>query len=86
MRVVGGRDFEEADRADGRQVVIINQAMARQFWPKGDAIGHRIGSTDAKKPDWREIVGIVNDIPSTYGPALTPFQTTARSRRIRTTG
>lgn len=75
MHVVGGRDFEEADRADGKQVVIINQAMARQFWPKGDAIGHRIGSTDAKKPDWREIVGIVNDIPSTYGPALTQFQT-----------
>jgi predicted permease len=75
MHLVGGRDFEEGDRADGRQVVIINQAMARQFWPKGDAIGHRIGSTDARKPDWREIVGIVNDLPSTYGPALTPFQT-----------
>ena len=75
MHVVGGRDFGEADRADGRQVVIINQAMARQFWPKGDAIGHRIGGTDAKRPDWREIVGIVNDIPITYGQALTPFQT-----------
>jgi len=75
MHLIGGRDFEEADRADGRQVVVINQAMARQFWPKGDAIGHRVGSTDAKKPDWREIVGIVNDIPSTYAPALTPFQT-----------
>jgi predicted permease len=74
MHVIGGRDFEESDRAGGKQVVIINQAMARQFWPKGDAIGHRIGSTDAKRPDWREIVGIVNDIPSTYGPALTPFQ------------
>ena len=75
MHLLGGRDFEDADRADSKHVVIINRAMANQFWPKGDAIGHRIGNTDPRNPDWREIVGIVNDIPSIYGPALTPFQT-----------
>ncbi|HTU01148.1 MAG TPA: FtsX-like permease family protein, partial [Candidatus Sulfotelmatobacter sp.] len=75
MNLLGGRDFADSDRADARHVVVINRAMAAQFWPKGDAIGHRIGSNDPRNPDWREIVGIVNDIPSPYVPALTPFQT-----------
>ena len=75
IHMVNGRDFADADRADARRVVVINLAMATKFWPKGDAIGHRIGGTDPKNPDWREIVGVVNDIPSTYLPAITPFQT-----------
>lgn len=75
MRLIRGRDFDEADRAVSTHVVIINQAMASKFWPKGDAIGHRIGGTDPKSQDWREIVGIVNDIPSTFFAAVTPFQT-----------
>jgi predicted permease len=76
IHLLGGRDFAAADRADSRQVVIINSAMARQFWPRGDAIGHRIGSADPKNPQWKEIVGIVNDIrlaPGTPAP-LTRFQ------------
>jgi putative ABC transport system permease protein len=62
MKLLAGRDFTPDDRSTSQHVVIICAKMARKFWPKGDAIGHRIGSGDPTKPDWREIVGIVDDI------------------------
>lgn len=63
IRLFAGRAFTAEDRDNAKGVVIINQAMAEKFWPKGDAIGHRIGTLfDPKKPDWREIVGIVGDV------------------------
>lgn len=69
LRVIGvplieGRYFDERDRADQQPVAIINEAMARQFWPEGRAIGQRIKATD-DRPDtlpWLTIVGIVKDI------------------------
>ena len=74
--LLAGRLFTAADRADTRPVVIVNASMARQIWPHGDAIGHRIGSTDPAKPGWQEIVGIVNDVQlvGASGSATTHFQ------------
>jgi putative ABC transport system permease protein len=61
--LLAGRGFTAADRGDSKPVIIINRTMAEKFWPKGDAIGHRIGTlVDPKKPDWREIVGIAGDV------------------------
>ncbi len=60
-----GRDFTDADRADGRQVMIVSQATAERFFPGEDPIGHRIDwgdSDDDDKPIWREIVGVVGDV------------------------
>jgi predicted permease len=74
MHLLEGRDFSEADRADSAHVAIINAAMAAKFWPAGDAIGHRIGGTNPKDPDWKQIVGIVNDIPTLGGVAASPYQ------------
>src|SRR5262249_52826162 len=37
-----GRLWDRAETARGAPLVVINQTMARQFWPKGDAIGHQI--------------------------------------------
>jgi putative ABC transport system permease protein len=63
IHLLAGREFTPADRGDSKGVIIINRAMADKFWPNGDAIGHRIGTlVDPKKPDWREIVGIVSDV------------------------
>jgi predicted permease len=63
--VIRGRVFTERDDAGGPPVVVINQAMARQFWPKEDPIGQRLiigsgmGSDFTQAP--REIIGIVAD-------------------------
>ena len=62
MTLLGGRDFSGADRADSKRVAIVNRSTADKFWPKGDAIGHRIGDASSPTPQWSEIVGIVNDI------------------------
>jgi len=58
-----GRFFDSRDRTDGRQVMIVNQAMASLYWPGESAIGKRIrfcGSCTTRP--WVEIVGIVGDI------------------------
>jgi len=56
-----GRDFDERDVQPGaRPVTIINETMARRFWPNGDAVGQSI-QTSADGPAI-EIVGVVRDI------------------------
>jgi predicted permease len=56
--LLSGRFFTESDRGGGRPVVIINQSMARHYWPEGDAVGHRLSPGD---DEWYEIVGVVAD-------------------------
>jgi putative ABC transport system permease protein len=60
--LVRGRAFAAADDADAPRVALINQAMARQFWPGQDPIGRRIAITRGRARVWREIVGIVGDV------------------------
>jgi putative ABC transport system permease protein len=62
-----GRAFSVSDNASGERVVIINQTMARMFWPDQDPIGQHIWIGKPMGPEWtepspREIVGIVGDI------------------------
>jgi predicted permease len=60
--VLEGRDFSEADRADAPRVALVNQRMARRFWPAGHAIGRRIRFGSAfGLTDPVEVVGIVGD-------------------------
>ena len=56
-----GRFFTAADTEDARPVAIINQALARRYWPNEEALGKRI-KISAAKPVWSTIVGIVGDI------------------------
>src|SRR3989440_6925214 len=59
-----GRLFSEDDNADAPRVVIINDALAKKYWPNQDALGKRITFSDPRKPDakWLTIVGIVRSI------------------------
>ncbi|HTX77738.1 MAG TPA: ABC transporter permease [Terracidiphilus sp.] len=70
-----GRDFTEQDNAGSTPVVILNQAMAKQFWPKGDPLGQQIEIGRADGPQLtdrvRVIVGIVADT-HTQGLGLPP--------------
>jgi putative ABC transport system permease protein len=61
--LVKGRYFTERDNADAPGVAIIDETMARKYWPNEDPIGQRItfeGGRD--NPRWREIVGIVGHV------------------------
>jgi predicted permease len=57
-----GRSFVASDNSDGAPVVIINQSMARRFWPASDPVGERITVVSQDGPVSREIVGIVADV------------------------
>src|SRR5215207_8066004 len=61
VRLRQGRTFNAADTADHPNVVIINEAAARNFWPNENPVGKRISGT-GKQRVFYEIVGIVNDI------------------------
>jgi len=59
--LVSGREFDATDDAGKPLVVIVNEALARQFFPAGDAIGKRIKRIMDDK-QWRTIVGVVRDV------------------------
>jgi len=56
-----GRAFTDADTADSPKVVIINEAMAKKWFPNTDPIGKRITFSDPRKSDveWVTIVVVV---------------------------
>jgi putative ABC transport system permease protein len=60
MRIVQGRGFTDRDRGDAPPVVVINETMARRYWPNEDPIGKRINDGGQDDP-WVTIVGIVAD-------------------------
>ena len=94
IRLVRGRLFTERDNAKSPRVAIINETLAKQFFPNEDPIGKQINVTNG--PDtWRQIVGIVGDIKQygvdkettsqTYEPfAQKPFR--SLNIVLRTTG
>jgi predicted permease len=74
-RLQQGRTFNQSDTPDHPQVVILNETAARTFWPNQNPIGKRISNT-AKKREYWEVVGIVNDIafPGNLGEPYTRFE------------
>ena len=62
--LVRGRRFTAGDRMGAPHVTLINETMAKQYWPNGDAIGHRIRppGMDAHPKEELTIVGIVGDV------------------------
>jgi predicted permease len=59
--IVRGRTFTEQDTAAGEPVVVIDEDLARQYWPNEDPIGKRIRRTLSNAP-WTTIVGIVRPV------------------------
>ena len=59
-----GRYFDARDNAQSMPVAIINETMARQYWPGENALGRRFKIGDPEDPEvpWTQIVGIVADV------------------------
>jgi predicted permease len=87
VRLIEGRNFNADDAVGQKSVIIINQTMARRFWPNESAIGKRIGNTS---PDhnWKEVIGVVNDIefPGTLEEPYTRWQSFYYMPRVPFTG
>ncbi len=83
--VLQGRPLEHQDAAGRIPVALINQTLANQLFPAGDAVGRRLRIVNPEQSsDWRTIVGVVGDVnydglndpirPVLYTPfAQTPF-------------
>ena len=69
IQLLRGRYFNGSDHKTAPGVVIINETLAKRFFPGEDAIGKRIGLSNPV--DWREIVGIARDVRD-YGPDIEP--------------
>jgi putative ABC transport system permease protein len=59
-----GRYFSTQDGADSPLVAIVDESMARRYWPNEDAIGRRFKGQDTRghNDDWLTVVGIIRDM------------------------
>jgi putative ABC transport system permease protein len=57
-----GRLFSDEDRRDTPPVAIINQTMAREYWPTGEALGKRFRFPGNESNPWCTVVGVVGDM------------------------
>ena len=93
--LVRGREFSDRDGKTSRPVVIVNDRMARTFWPGQDPVGQAIRVGGSNSP-MSEVVAVVRDVkyrdlrdeavPMVYVPA---FQTSSRdpmTLHVRTAG
>ena len=99
--ILRGRDFSDRDSGGAGGVVIINQAMAKQFWPQGDPLSDQIvigkGVGPAFKEGPRQIIAVVGDVrdgalnqepqPAMYVPfAQVPDGVTALNAKLTALG
>jgi putative ABC transport system permease protein len=82
-----GRYFNEQDHEKAVVVAIINETMARRFWPDEDPLGKRIKLGGPQRPyPWMAIVGVVGDVKhdgldAPAGPEMyMPYQQTPFSQ------
>ena len=61
LPVVRGRELSDTEAMTRSAVAVINQAMAKRYWPDADPIGARFRSRDEKSHPWFTIVGITPD-------------------------
>jgi macrolide transport system ATP-binding/permease protein len=61
-RLIAGRFFTEDEDASKPKVVVINEALARLYFPGEDPVGQKMGDTELTPNSLREIIGVVDDI------------------------
>ncbi|HLL75960.1 MAG TPA: ABC transporter permease [Pyrinomonadaceae bacterium] len=67
--VIEGRGFTDQDREGSPHVVVVDEMLAKRFFPNGSAIGRRLrfGGPNAERMHWFEIVGVAKHVKH-YGP------------------
>lgn len=63
IRVIEGRTLPPGVKPDQPDQIVVNQSLARHFWPNESAVGHRLGTRGPDgKVDLREVIGVVADV------------------------
>jgi macrolide transport system ATP-binding/permease protein len=61
-KLVRGRMLTEADDANHPQVIMLNESMARKYFPGEDPLGKMIGDGDLTPKSMRQVVGVIEDV------------------------
>jgi predicted permease len=61
-KLVRGRMFTDADDANHPQVIILNESMARKYFPGEDPLGKMVGDGDLTPKSMRQVVGVIEDV------------------------
>jgi len=61
-KLLRGRYFTDAEDPSKPLVVIINQTLAKKYFPGEDPVGKRIGDTELTPKSIKEIIGVVDDV------------------------
>lgn len=61
--MLSGREFTEADSQEAPGVIVMNESLAKRYWPDEDPLGKRIkiGNFDSQSP-WLTVVGLARDV------------------------
>ncbi len=64
--LIRGRLFEATDGHESQPVVVVNETLAKKFWPDEDPVGKRLKQgwpeDEGEWSPWREVVGVVSDV------------------------
>jgi len=66
IRLIRGRLFDDRDRAGSAAVVIVNETLARRYWPHEDPVGKHVKGFDPRgtNDEWLTVIGVVADTRS----------------------
>ena len=75
--LLAGRELTDQETRDRSAVAVINETMAKRFWPNADAIGRRFRLMEDSTPHWLTVVGVARDFnvdeldnPGPIGPGF----------------
>ena len=59
-RLLAGRTFSDAEHADGSDVVVMDEILARRVFPEGDPVGKLfLARVNGPEMEWRQVIGVV---------------------------
>lgn len=66
VKLESGRDFTDAELRDSTRLAVIDQTMARKFWPTVDAVGQRFRLTTDTAAQWYTVIGVARNMRIAY--------------------
>jgi putative ABC transport system permease protein len=73
ITVLEGRGFTDQDKEGAEPVIIVNETLARKYWPEQDAIGKRMRLTGPPESNpWMKVVGVIADVKFELDSRVTP--------------